>query len=198
MLTKSRTRIKREPMGNEGVRGESGPEQNRPPARCRPAEVRRTRRCPRPQAREMAARTRSWSRSSRTRMTWRNIVRPLRSRWKRRRPKVFRPSWTMPSCNEPGEAVDVLDRRRHRLLRQRPPLPRPEHAAAQGRGADRGDDQLLPLRLRPAGGRRAASVRGPRRSRRLPLGRQSTGWRGSDLKGRDRPVDAGRPATSCS
>ena len=52
-------------------------------------------------------------------------------------------------------ALDVLDRRRHRVVRQRPPLPERGPAAAAGRGADRGAGQLLPLRLPAAGGRRS-------------------------------------------
>ena len=41
-------------------------------------------------------------------------------------------SSTTRSCRvEPGAALDLLDRRRHGQLRQRPPLPEPEHAAAR-------------------------------------------------------------------
>ncbi len=70
-------------------------------------------------------------------------------------------------------AVDLLDRRRHRLVRQRPPvLAGPEHAAAAGRGADRGTGQLLPLRLRTAVERRP--VRRAGRGRPMPLGARAS------------------------
>ena len=60
-----------------------------------------------------------------------------------------------------GAGVDVLDRRRHRLLRFRPRLAERRGAAAEGRGAGRGARQLLPLRLpRPREPRDA--VRGER------------------------------------
>ena len=65
-------------------------------------------------------------------------------------------------------ALDLLDRRRHRLLRQRPPLPDAGPAAAEGRGAHRGAAQLLPLRL-PAAERRT------RRSRSRPRSRGARG-----------------------
>ena len=54
-----------------------------------------------------------------------------------------------------GAGLDLLDRRRHRLLFVRPRLAQPQRPAAAGRGADRGDDQLFPLRLCRAA-RRAA------------------------------------------
>ena len=43
--------------------------------------------------------------------------------------------------------LDLLDRRRHRLLRQRPPDAERGRDAAAGRGPHRGDAQLFPLRL---------------------------------------------------
>ena len=58
--------------------------------------------------------------------------------------------------------LDVLDRRRHRRVRQRAPLPQRRPAAAAGRGARRGDDQLLRLSLRAAGEPRHAVPRGHR------------------------------------
>ena len=73
-------------------------------------------------------------------------------------------------------AVDLFDRRRHRQLCQRPPLPHPEHAAAQGRGAHRRDAQLL--RLSATRRRRSrASIRS-RCTSRSPAARgtPSTGW----------------------
>ena len=56
--------------------------------------------------------------------------------------------------------LDVLDRRRHRRVRQRAPLPQRRPAAAAGRGARRGDDQLLRLSLCAAGEPRRAVPRG--------------------------------------
>ena len=49
--------------------------------------------------------------------------------------------------------LDLLDRRRHRVLFVGARVAEPECAAAAGRGAHRGDGQLLPLRLRAADGR---------------------------------------------
>ena len=63
--------------------------------------------------------------------------------------------------------LDVLDRRRHRLLQQRPPLPQGRSTAAQGRRPYRGTRELLPLRRsrtprvsRSRSGPRSAPVRG--------------------------------------
>ena len=94
-------------------------------------------------------------------------------------------------------ALDLLDRRRHRELRQRPALPHRRAAAAEGRGADRGAGQLLPLR-RPAP--RRATTRSRHASRSAAArGRRSTGWPGSGIKGRDDPhASSGRRATSSS
>ena len=69
-----------------------------------------------------------------------------------------------------GSALDVLDRRRHRLVRERPPLSERRLAAAGGRGAHRGDDQLLPLRL-------SAAARAARRSRSRPSSPPARGTR---------------------
>ncbi len=62
--------------------------------------------------------------------------------------------------------LDVLDRRRHGRVRQRAALPQRRPAAAAGRGARRGDDQLL--RLSTMRRRRAATCRSawPRKWRR--------------------------------
>ena len=49
-----------------------------------------------------------------------------------------------------GSAVDVLDRRRHRVIRQRAALPQRRAAAARRRGAHRRAGQLFPLRLSAA------------------------------------------------
>ena len=64
-------------------------------------------------------------------------------------------------------AFDLLDRRRHGLVRERPPLPGPGPAAAEGRRADRGAAQLLPLRLSRAARRDA--VLGLDRGGRVPV-----------------------------
>ena len=61
------------------------------------------------------------------------------------------------------------------------------HAAAEGRGADRGDDQLLPLRL-PAADRRRP-VLGQHRGRRLPVERRAP-------PRADRPDGPGRSTTT--
>ena len=68
-------------------------------------------------------------------------------------------------------AVNLLDRRRHRVVRQRPPLPQRWIAAAGWRGADRRADQLLPLHVSAAGGQRA--VLGHDRADRLPVESQA-------------------------
>ena len=94
-------------------------------------------------------------------------------------------------------ALDVLDRRRHRLVRQRPALPQRRHAAAAGRGADRGAAQLLPLRLPAADGRRRRSRSRPRSP--AARGTPSIGWCASACKGREiARRRAARRATSCS
>ena len=88
-------------------------------------------------------------------------------------PGVRRPGPLREDHPKPGESggrgagLDLLDRRRHRLLRVRPPRPHPRPSAAERRGADRGDDQLLRLRL-PGPRRTARSRSGPpsRSSRR--------------------------------
>ena len=67
-------------------------------------------------------------------------------------------------------ALDVLDRRRHGVLRERPPVSQPGHAAAARRGAHRGADQLLPLRL-------SGADRRTRRSRSRPRWRRARGTR---------------------
>ena len=61
------------------------------------------------------------------------------------------------SVSRRGEqsALDLLDRRRHGFVFERPALHRVGLAAAEGRGAGRGDDQLLHLRLSAAGRRQA-------------------------------------------
>ncbi len=64
--------------------------------------------------------------------------------------------------------LDVLDRRRYRRVRQRAPLPERRPAAAAGRGARRGDDQLLRLSLCAAGEPRRAVPRGHGSWRRRP------------------------------
>ena len=79
-------------------------------------------------------------------------------------------------------AVDVLERRRHRVVRERAPVPARRPAAAEGRGAHRGADQLLPLRL--PGARRAAS-----RSRSRPRSAPSP-WNPTYQARADRPADA--------
>ena len=94
-------------------------------------------------------------------------------------------------------ALDVLDRRRHRVVRERAAVPERRPAAAGGRGAHRGADQLLPLRL-PAAARRSA-VRGHDRARRLPVESASIASRSIGLQGR--AIDARRTcrrATWCS
>ena len=58
-----------------------------------------------------------------------------------------------------ASGLDVLDRRRYRRVRQRAPLPQRRPAAAAGRGARRGDDQLLRLSLCAAGEPRRAVPR---------------------------------------
>ena len=75
-------------------------------------------------------------------------------------------------------ALHFLDRCRHRLLFQRPALHREWLAAAEGRGADRGDDQLFQLRLSAAERRHA--VLGQPRCRFLSVGCRAIGWSGSD------------------
>ena len=64
-------------------------------------------------------------------------------------------------------ALDLLGRRRHGELRDRPAVPDAEHPAPEGRRPGRGADQLFHLR-RPAADRRRA-VLGPGRGRRLPV-----------------------------
>ena len=88
-------------------------------------------------------------------------------------------------------ALDVLGRRGYRQLRQRPPVPRPRHAAAQGRRADRGDAELLHLR-RPAPPR-ARSVRGATSRSPAAPGTPSTAWPGSASWQADRQT-AGPPS----
>ena len=58
-----------------------------------------------------------------------------------------------------GAGFHLFGRCRHRQLRQRPPLPQSGAIAAVGRGADRGNDQLFPLRLRAPDQPRAAVQR---------------------------------------
>ncbi len=67
--------------------------------------------------------------------------------------------------SQPG--LDLLHRRGRRLVQQRPPLPEPGDAAAQGRGPARGAGQLLPVPLcRP---QRPPSLRRLDRGRSVPL-----------------------------
>ena len=63
--------------------------------------------------------------------------------------------------------VDVLDRRRHRVVCERPALPESGTGAAKGCGAHRGADQLFLVQL-PRAARRPA-VRGHDGDRRLPV-----------------------------
>ena len=83
-----------------------------------------------------------------------------------------------------GSALDVLDRRRHRVVRQRAALPARRAAAAAGRGAHRGAGQLLPLRL-------PGAAQAARRSRSRP---RSAGcpWNAEAPAGADRPAGARR------
>ena len=90
-----------------------------------------------------------------------------------------------------GAGLDLLDRRRHRVLRLRAPLPERRHAAADGCGARRGDDQLFPLRLSapesarravPADRHRDARRRGSRRTKLVHIG-----IKGYDIAATERP-----------
>ena len=88
------------------------------------------------------------------------MVAPLSRRWPRqvhqRRRKCVQ--------NRPrGAGLDLLDRRRHRLLFIGSRLAQPQCPAAAGGGADRGDDQLFPLRL--------CARRALRSSRSAPMSR---------------------------
>ncbi len=78
--------------------------------------------------------------------------------------KIDDNQWTEPGAQA---AVDLLDRRRHRVLRERPPLPESGAAAAEGRGPHRGADQLLLVRL-SAAARRHAVLGHDRRSPNAP------------------------------
>ncbi len=95
----------------------------------------------------------------------------------------LRPDRRQPVDRGRGQAaVDLLDRRRHGVVRERAPLPESGTAAAEGCGAHRGADQLLPLRL-PAAARRPA-VRGHDGARRLPVERRAIGSRSIGLQAR--------------
>ena len=95
-------------------------------------------------------------------------------------------------------ALDVLDRRRHGQLRQRPTIPQPEHAPAQGCRPHRGTAQLLPLqRCSRRGLQPAIPSRSMSRSPAVP-GTPSTGWRGSASRPGRSTSRSGRPATSSS
>ena len=94
-------------------------------------------------------------------------------------------------------ALDVLDRRRHGVLRQRAPVP----ATTAGCRPDavRIEELVNYFRYDYAApdGRRA--VRDHHRSGRLPVEPASTGWCASASRGaRDAAARAGRRATSCS
>ena len=98
-----------------------------------------------------------------------------------------------------GAEVDVLDRRRHRQLRQRPAVPAPdEPAAPAGRGPDRGDAQLLPLPRPAPAAEQSRPVRGPRRGRPLPLERRAPAGPDRPRRQADRIRRSGRRATSSS
>ena len=87
-------------------------------------------------------------------------------------------------------ALDLLDRRRHRQLCQRPPLPQPEHAAAQGCGAHRRDAQLLRLSRRASLEIERASVCRSCRGRRLPVERPAPAGADRHRRQTHRPVPA--------
>ena len=82
-------------------------------------------------------------------------------------------------------ALDLLRRRRPRLVRQRPTVPRSRRASAEGRRAHRGAGELLPVRRRRARARRRAAAH-HHRGRRRPVERGA----------RSRPHRAARDATS--
>ena len=90
--------------------------------------------------------------------------------------------------------VHLLDRRRHRLVRQRPPLsPAASAAAAAGRRAHRGDGQLLPLRLRRR--RRTTAVRRSMSKSPTARGSRTIAWCASASRGKEIPPDE-RPASN--
>ena len=70
-------------------------------------------------------------------------------------------------------ALHVLHRCGHRELRECPPLPHQRQPSAEGRGADRGAGELLPLRLPAA--RRATRPSPARWKSRPARGRRSIG-----------------------
>ena len=93
-----------------------------------------------------------------------------------------------------GPGFDLLHRRRHRLLRQRPPLPQRRDAAAARCGARRGDGQLLRLRLPEATiGRHAVRDPGDGDAVAVGGGARDRPHRPSGLRHRPRPPAAAQP-----
>ncbi len=93
--------------------------------------------------------------------------------------------------------LDLLDRRRHRLLFLGPRFAQPERAAAAGRGPDRGDGQLLPLRLRAAD-ERASSRSAPTSRCCRARGRRAASSCGSGSRAIRSIARRGRTPTSSS
>ena len=89
--------------------------------------------------------------------------------------------------------LDLLDRRRHRLLCQCPPLPQRRPPAAARRGAGRGAGQLFRLRLRAAD---RSATRRSRSTRRSPRRRGRRARRSSISASRATTSRRGRAAAA--